>query len=142
MAKAAERPFSFICQSPKWPFGATWYRRQIVLIAKKCVESLKNWKSKRILSPKPFWNPRVAFGDQKKGQGWQNHWEITRERFDETVQAKKLGSYRIHKDWIPKKQTKVYPWFSLVKHTKNILFLQLPISWLCRSWDYQRILKK
>ena len=31
------------------------------------------------------------------------------------------------KDWIPKKQTKVYPWFSMVKYTENISFLHLHI---------------
>ena len=46
------------------------------------------------------------------------------------------------KDWPGKKVTIYFPIFYLVKTSENILFFYLHFTWLCSSWNYQRILKK
>ena len=48
----------------------------------------------------------------------------------------------LHKDWPGKKVTIYFPIFYWVKSSENILFLCLHFTWLCGSWNYQRILKK
>ena len=46
------------------------------------------------------------------------------------------------KDWILKKQTKVYSRFLLKKFQTSFLFFRLHLLWLWKSWHHQRILKK
>ena len=57
------------------------------------------------------------------------------------VMVKNQGTSYL-KDWGPKKVTIYFPIFYLVKSSENILFFYLHFTWLCGSWNYQRILKK
>ena len=47
-----------------------------------------------------------------------------------------------HKDWPAKKVTIYFPIFYLVKSSENTLFFYLHFTWLCGSWNHQRVLKK
>ena len=57
--------------------------------------------------------------------------------------AWKLWSMKVLcKEWGLEKETKVNPWFLMVKHSEIILFLHLHFTWLYGSWHPKRILKK
>ena len=50
-------------------------------------------------------------------------------------------NFQLPKEWVLEKETKVNPWFLMVKHSE-IFFFYLHIPLLCGSWDHQRILSK